>query len=95
MNMILPECHVTLWLAVVGGAIMGTSITILFLMAILFHHTRFFDVSMMVRWLMSPAKAYAEDQRFHLPKTIILIRHGESEANADEAMWRRMPDNLL
>ena len=93
--MLLPECQVTLWLAVVGGAIMGASITILFLMVILFHQTRFFDVSTMFRWLMSPAKAYAEDQRFHLPKTIILIRHGESEANADEAMWRRMPDNLL
>ena len=95
MNFLLPECQATLWIAVAGGAIMGTSMTILLLFVVLLHHPKFLNVSMMARWLMSPAKAYAEDQRLHLPKTIILIRHGESEANADETMWSRMPDNLL
>lgn len=45
-------------------------------------------------WL-SPALLYHRDQRRRLPKTIIVIRHGESEANADKTLWKKIPDNLL
>ena len=43
----------------------------------------------------SPAMAYARYKRKRLPKTIILVRHGESEANADKTMWKKIPDNLM
>ena len=38
---------------------------------------------------------WAESQRRRLPGTIILVRHGESEANANHSMWQTIPDNLL
>lgn len=37
----------------------------------------------------------ARAQRRRLPDTIILVRHGESEANADCSVWQTIPDNLL
>jgi broad specificity phosphatase PhoE len=43
----------------------------------------------------SLAMLHAEDCRRRLPDTIILIRHGESQANADPSLWIAMPDNLL
>lgn len=43
----------------------------------------------------APALLLAEDRRNRLPNTIILIRHGESEANADKVLWKTIPDNLL
>jgi hypothetical protein len=42
-----------------------------------------------------PSLAHAEDCRRRLPKTIILLRHGESEANADMTIWKKIPDNLV
>ena len=43
----------------------------------------------------SLAMEHAHDCRQRLPDTIILIRHGESQANADPSCWIEMPDNLL
>lgn len=43
----------------------------------------------------SIAMQYAEDCRRLLPQTIILIRHGESDANADQTVWKKAPDNLI
>jgi broad specificity phosphatase PhoE len=37
----------------------------------------------------------AQDRRRRLPQMIVLVRHGESEANADHTLWRRIPDNLV
>lgn len=37
----------------------------------------------------------ARARRRRLPRTIILVRHGESEGNADQTVWQRLPDNLL
>jgi len=34
-------------------------------------------------------------KRRRLPKTIILVRHGQSEANADHSLWNTIPDNLV
>lgn len=42
-----------------------------------------------------PAQAVAAAMRRRLPKRIILIRHGESEANADFSLLRHKPDNLI
>ena len=42
-----------------------------------------------------PALDQAEDCRRLLPKTVIILRHGESEANKDKSMWKKIPDNLL
>lgn len=42
-----------------------------------------------------PALAFAAAQRRLLPKRIILVRHGESEANADHSLLRHKPDNLI
>lgn len=42
-----------------------------------------------------PALAFAAAQRRLLPKRIILVRHGESEANADQSLLRHKPDNLI
>ena len=96
MNLLLPECQLTLWVAIMGGAAMGTTVTLLVLAMILFHQTQQqMNLSTMLRFLHSPALAYAEDKRQRLPKTIILVRHGESEANADEDLWKKIPDNLL
>ena len=38
---------------------------------------------------------WAQSQRRRLPDTIVLVRHGESEANADRSVWQTIPDNLL
>jgi len=43
----------------------------------------------------SPSLVEAEDRRRRLPRTIILVRHGESEANADKTIWKTIPDNLV
>ena len=43
----------------------------------------------------NPALAFAAAQRRLLPKRIILVRHGESEANADVSLMRHTPDNLI
>jgi broad specificity phosphatase PhoE len=34
-------------------------------------------------------------QRGRLPRLIILVRHGESECNADHTLWRTKPDNRV
>ena len=34
-------------------------------------------------------------KRRRLPKFVLLLRHGESEANADHTLWRTKPDNLI
>jgi hypothetical protein len=33
--------------------------------------------------------------RANLPRRVILLRHGESEGNADETLYRTKPDNLI
>ena len=35
------------------------------------------------------------EKRINLPKIIILVRHGESESNADHTLWRTKPDNMI
>lgn len=35
------------------------------------------------------------DNRSRLPTLIILVRHGESEGNADHTLWRKKADNLI
>jgi len=45
--------------------------------------------------ILSPSLLLACDKRRRIPQTIILIRHGESEANADMNLWKTVPDNLL
>lgn len=37
----------------------------------------------------------AMDKRDRLPSLIILVRHGESEGNADHTLYRTKPDNLV
>ena len=37
----------------------------------------------------------AKIQRARLPSVIVLVRHGESECNADHTLWRTKPDNLV
>lgn len=37
----------------------------------------------------------ARERRKRLPSFIILVRHGESECNADHTLWRTKPDNLV
>ncbi|GAX25537.1 hypothetical protein FisN_28Hh005 [Fistulifera solaris] len=37
----------------------------------------------------------AQQYREKLPATVILVRHGESEGNADSTLFRTIPDNLL
>lgn len=36
-----------------------------------------------------------QDRRRRLPSLIVLLRHGESESNADHTLWRNKPDNLI
>ncbi len=36
-----------------------------------------------------------QDKRARLPELIILVRHGESEGNADNTLWRKKADNLI
>ena len=43
----------------------------------------------------NPALALAAAQRRLLPTRIILVRHGESEANADHSLLRHKPDNII
>lgn len=38
---------------------------------------------------------YEVDRRSRLPALIILVRHGESEGNADDTLWRKKADNLI
>lgn len=37
----------------------------------------------------------ANERREQLPSLIILVRHGESEGNADHTLYRTKPDNLV
>lgn len=37
----------------------------------------------------------ASHRRCRLPKLVILVRHGESEGNADNTLYRTKPDNLV
>ena len=37
----------------------------------------------------------AKDRRARLPPMILLVRHGESEGNADKTLFRTKPDNLV
>ncbi|MCA9717322.1 MAG: histidine phosphatase family protein, partial [Myxococcales bacterium] len=41
------------------------------------------------------ARAVTGSQRGSLPALIILVRHGESEGNADHTLYRSKPDNLI
>lgn len=45
--------------------------------------------------LKDPLKAIQEAKRACLPDRVILVRHGESEANADHTLWRDKADNLI
>jgi broad specificity phosphatase PhoE len=38
---------------------------------------------------------HAHNQRLGLPSLILLVRHGESEGNADHTLYRTKPDNLV
>lgn len=38
---------------------------------------------------------YEMDKRQGLPELVILVRHGESEGNADNTLWRKKADNLI
>ena len=42
-----------------------------------------------------PAMAVVAARRRLMPKRIILVRHGQSEANADHSLLRDRPDNLV
>ena len=37
----------------------------------------------------------AQNKRIRLPSLVILVRHGESESNADHTLWRTKPDNMI
>ena len=41
------------------------------------------------------ASLLAEDARKTLPRRVILVRHGESEGNADHTLYRNKPDNKI
>ncbi|CAB9523552.1 mutase-like protein [Seminavis robusta] len=69
-----------------AGAVMGTLLTLLITYYVLF---------MRCSCRYSPAMMYHRDRRRRLPDTIIVIRHGESEANVDKSLWKTVPDNLL
>ena len=98
-----------LWMAIIGTTL-GSFFTLLLTFAILYcgYYYRgwpvFFSKSASQsssskpansKSSNSPALLLAEDRRNRLPSTIILIRHGESEANADKVLWKTIPDNLL
>lgn len=93
-----------------GGVVIATIILLIAAMVVVLlwlHPTK--DVAALVNLLKvsfrslfseqrsssSLALLHAEDKRRRLPQTIILIRHGESEANADKALWKKIPDNLM
>lgn len=42
-----------------------------------------------------PRRQHAVASRASLPQRIILLRHGESEGNADNTLYRSKPDNLI
>jgi len=68
-------------IAAAGGAIVGSLLTWL-----------------LTRNLLRRAhsvEAHADDRRALLPKRIILVRHGESEGNADHTLYRTKADNLI
>jgi broad specificity phosphatase PhoE len=43
----------------------------------------------------SSYEEYLNQKRQRLPHLVILLRHGESEGNADHTLWRTKPDNLI
>jgi broad specificity phosphatase PhoE len=47
------------------------------------------------RFGSTPTLIHAEERRERLPSYIILVRHGESEGNADVSLYRTKPDNLV
>jgi len=46
-------------------------------------------------WKMNEGTEAAEAHRRRLPERVILLRHGESEANADHTLYRTKADNLI
>lgn len=51
--------------------------------------------SVVTYYLLQNRDALSKHQRRHLPRLVLLVRHGESEANADQSLYQRIPDNLL
>jgi len=49
------------------------------------------DLSQEVK-LLKCSKVQSQKERLNFPKRIILIRHGESEGNADESIYSTQPD---
>ncbi len=45
--------------------------------------------------LPSSLAAHRAALRASLPKHVILVRHGESEGNADQTLYRNKPDNQI
>lgn len=43
----------------------------------------------------SLVSSYAVERRARLPELIVLVRHGESEGNADQTLYRSKPDHLV
>jgi len=70
-----------LQLAVIAGAVAGAALTWLF-------------TGRLLKRALSPGKQ-ATVARESLPKRIILVRHGESEGNADHTLYRTKADNLI
>lgn len=64
---------------IVGGVALGALLTSLF-----FKHRK-----------SNLAMELEEDRRKSLPSMIILVRHGESEGNADHTLYRTTADNLV
>ena len=61
-----------------------------------------FAAGAVLAWLLlacrrprDPALAFVESCRRNLPKRVILVRHGESEGNADHTLYRTKADNLI
>jgi broad specificity phosphatase PhoE len=96
---VIDEHSSIVLLMVLVGVAIGILITLLFVVGIFYYNRSKLGQSTnslnSLDFSSQLAMAHAEDCRRRLPDTIILIRHGESEANADKSKWIEMPDNLL
>ena len=61
-----------------------------------------FGAGALMAWLLlacrgrrGTALTFVESSRRNLPKRVILVRHGESEGNADHTRYRTKADNLI
>jgi broad specificity phosphatase PhoE len=78
------------WMVVTVGSVMGSMVVLLY-----FERKRNRTQHMTESSSSTNDDQYLQEKRLRLPSLILLLRHAESEGNADHTFFRTKPDNLI